>query len=394
VSLLQSLTRILAFIGKDLIEVARRPGTLISLILGPVLIMVLFGLGYDGSGLRLRAVLVVPPESGLPTDLTAYSDIHATGGELVGVMTDPAAAERSLRDGSVDVVIHAPPDIQESFEAGRQSTIKLQYDLISPLRSEYAQLLAERVADEVNRKIIERSVASALSARPVPASSISPEIIASPTKAEADNLAPTTPSVTAFYGPAVLALIVQHTAMVLAALSMTRERRTGIFDLLRVSSVRSSEIVIGKTLAFATLVGLVSVAVLWLLGSVLAVPFLGDPRVVALTIALLGAASLGVGLLISVLSGSERQAVQVSLLLLLASVFLSGLILDLNLFMPVVQLIGALLPVTHGIELLQGILLRGEIREAWHLWALAVIAVLSFLFAWLALRRGMSARAP
>jgi ABC-2 type transport system permease protein len=391
---LQSLTRILAFVGKDLVEVVRRPGALASLILGPVLIMVLFGLGYDGTKLRMRALLVVPPGSGLPTDVEAYSEIQTSNGELVGVVSDGAAARQALQDGSVDVVILAPADFQANFEAGRQSTIQMNYDLLSPVRADIARLLAERLADQVNREIIEQTAARMLEAAgPLPGPSVSPEIIASPTRAEARNLARSTPSITAYYGPAVLALIVQHTAVTLAALSMTRERRTGIFDLLRVSSVRASEIVAGKTLAFASLVGLVAAAVIWLLVTVLDVPFLGDPVLVLASLALLGAASLGAGLLISMVSDSERQAVQLSLLLLLASVFLSGLVLDLGLFVAAVQFIGYLLPVSHGIVLFQDLLLRGDVRSAWHLPALATIAVVTFMATWLFLRRDLAPRA-
>jgi ABC-2 type transport system permease protein len=391
---LQALTRILAFVGKDLVEVVRRPGALASLIVGPVLIMVLFGLGYDGTKLRMRALLVVPPGSGLPTDVEAYSEIQTSNGELVGVVSDAAAARQALQDGSVDVVILAPSDFQANFEAGRQSTIQMNYDLLSPVRADIARLLAERLADQVNREIIEQTASRVLAAAgPLPGPSVSPEIIASPTRAEARNLAPSTPSITAYYGPAVLALIVQHTAVTLAALSMTRERRTGIFDLLRVSSVRASEIVAGKTLAFASLVGLVAAAVIWLLVTVLEVPFLGDPVLVLVSLALLGAASLGAGLLISMVSDSERQAVQLSLLLLLASVFLSGLVLDLGLFVAAVQFIGYLLPVSHGIVLFQDLLLRGDVGTAWHLPALAVIAVVTFISTWLFLRRDLAPRA-
>jgi hypothetical protein len=80
--------------------------------------------------------------------------------------------------------------------------------------------------------------------------------------------------------------------------------------------------------------------------------------------------------------------------LLLASVFLSGLILDLGLFVPVVQAIGSLMPVSHGISLLQDLMLRGSPLAPWHLPALGAIAAVTFAPAWLLLRRGMAAHAP
>ena len=58
--------RLLAFLGKELVETFRRPGALFSLVIGPFLIMAIFGLGYDGYRNPLRTVVVAPPETGLP----------------------------------------------------------------------------------------------------------------------------------------------------------------------------------------------------------------------------------------------------------------------------------------------------------------------------------------
>jgi len=64
-SLLKTLTRILAIVGKELITVVRRPGALISLVIGPFLIMALFGVGYSGYRRDLDTILVIPQGAGL-----------------------------------------------------------------------------------------------------------------------------------------------------------------------------------------------------------------------------------------------------------------------------------------------------------------------------------------
>jgi len=120
-------------------------------------------------------------------------------------------------------------------------------------------------------------------------------------------------------------------------------------------------------------------------------PFLGDMRLVALTIGLIVFASLGLGFLISVVSDSERQAVQLALLLLIASVFFSGFILELDQFAPLVKTGANLLPVTYGIVLLQDLLLRGTFEDWWRLQFLAAEGVILLILSWLLLRRGLSA---
>jgi len=119
------------------------------------------------------------------------------------------------------------------------------------------------------------------------------------------------------------------------------------------------------------------------------VPMLGSALAVAVVIALLVFASLGLGLIISVVSDSERQAVQLALLLLLASVFFSGFVLPVDQFREGVQFFAFLLPVTHGIRLLQDIMLRGDTTAYWQLAALAFLGVIFFGLTVILLRRQM-----
>ena len=190
-----------------------------------------------------------------------------------------------------------------------------------------------------------------------------------------------------FFGPAVFALIIQHLAITLTALSMVRERLSGQMDRFRVAPVTSTELLVGKYLAYA----LVSIAVSALVGAllvgVLGVPLLGSIAVFIGIVLLLTFASLGFGLLISLVADSERQAVQLSMLILLASVFFSGFVLPVTDFAPWMQYVAYALPVTHGIETLQELMLRGEVRDTWMLGALLGIGLVLYVVSLLRLRR-------
>jgi ABC-2 type transport system permease protein len=104
-------------------------------------------------------------------------------------------------------------------------------------------------------------------------------------------------------------------------------------------------------------------------------------------VVLLAFASLGIGLLISLVADSERQAVQLSMLVLLASVFFSGLVLPPEDFTGWVRYMAYLLPVTHGIELMQDAMLRGLVRPIWMLLALAVLGLALYMGSLVRLRR-------
>jgi len=89
-------------------------------------------------------------------------------------------------------------------------------------------------------------------------------------------------------------------------------------------------------------------------------------------------------------TASKRQAVQLSLLHLLASVFFSGFVLAISEFSEPVRAAAYLLPVTSAIGLLQDLMLRGIAAETWRLGVLAAIASVTLFVAWRGLRREMA----
>lgn len=393
--ILKSLTRVSSYVFKELIQVVRRPGAFFSLILGPFLVMAIFGIGYSGVRRPLDTVLVIPPESGLPQDAQYYANLAGPVARIVGIVGDPAAGRQQLQEQTIDLMIIAPADLEGSFRAGEQAVIGVEYNQIDPLLANYADFLAYRLQQEVNGTLIRQAVQEGQDyivqeLDETEVTKIPPEVIASPTRTEIRNVAQTTPAVVSFFAPAVLALILQHMAVTLTALSLVRERLSGTMELFRISPVNALEIVLGKYLGFGLISGVIAAAVSALLILVLGVPLLGDPTFFVLIVALLTFASLGLGLLISVVADSERQAVQLSLLVLLASVFFSGFVLPVAEFRDEVRYASYALPVTHGIRLLQDVMLRGGTFALWQLGVLAAVGVALFLITAILLRRSMA----
>jgi ABC-2 type transport system permease protein len=391
--LIKAILRILALVGKELVEVFRRPGAVLSLVLGPFFILAVFGLGYHGVKQDLSAILVTDPSLDLPTDPAQYEGFQARGVRLVTVTPDRAAAEAQLRAQQVDLVLIAPRDLLTAIESAKQAEITVEMNSTDPVQANYAGFLTDYLVGSINRELYRLGAKAgegyAIQIGGKAIASIPPEVIASPTKATIVNLAPSQPGIEAYFGPAALALVLQHMAVTLLALSIVRERTSGAMDLFRVSPIRATELVLGKVIAFGLLGSAIAASSLALLVGVLHVPMLAPIGVVAGVVLLLLLASLGLGLLISVVSGSERQAVQLSLLVLLASMFFSGFVLRIAEFERPVQIAAYLLPVTHGISLLQDLLLRGQVSQPWQLLALAAIGLVLLILSWILLRREM-----
>jgi ABC-2 type transport system permease protein len=386
--LTKSIVRITSFTGKELREVLRRPGILASLILGPFGIMLIFGLGYTGSRQPFDTEIVIPAGVNLPTDPAAYQQLAQGRIRVVRVGDDAKGARDRLAQKAIDLVVEVPANAENELRAGHQTTIQVAWNEVDPVYDQLAQLAVSTLVGALNREIVREVAAAGITlaggAAPV---KLSPNLIAEPTKAHSTNVAPSPPQVINFFGPAVFALVLQHLAVTLTALSMVRERLSGQMDLFRVSPVNSTEVLLGKYIAFAVLSlavsGIVAVTLVYVLG----VPMLAGWLVFVGIVLLLTFAALGVGLLISLVSDSERQAVQLSMLVLLASVFFSGFVLPVEDFIGPVQYVAYVLPVTHGIETLQQAMLRGSVSSTWMLLALAGIGLVLFLASLLRLRR-------
>jgi ABC-2 type transport system permease protein len=386
-----SLVRIAAFTTKELREVIRRPGALLSLILGPFLVMALFGLGYSGYRGPFTTEIVVPAESDFSRSAEDYEDLAPGRLQVTQVSEDREAAEQRLRDGSIDLLVVAPDNAVTELRDGRQTTIRVAWNQVDPVYDQLATLATSILVSSLNAEIIERAAEAGISFAEgelgPEVTDVTPEVIARPTKAETENVAPTQPDVINFFGPAVFALIIQHLAVTLTALSMVRERLSGQMDRFRVAPVTSTELLVGKYIAYALVSLSVSALVGALLVGVLGVPLLGSIGVFIAIVLLLTFASLGFGLLISLVADSERQAVQLSMLILLASVFFSGFVLPVTDFAQWMQYIAYVLPVTHGIDTLQELMLRGVVRDTWMLGALLGIGLVLYVVSLLRLRR-------
>jgi ABC-2 type transport system permease protein len=206
---------------------------------------------------------------------------------------------------------------------------------------------------------------------------IPPEKIISPIKETYTNLRGGAYSLVIFYAPAVLALLVQQLAITLASLGLVRERQMGSFEMFRVSPLRFSQILLGKSLAyilFVTIAGIVLTALLTLLK----VPLPAYPVQYFVLLVMLAAASVGIGLLISAFSRTDSQAIQLTMLILLLSIFFTGFFLPITGFMWPAWIIALFIPMTHAIEGLQNLMLSGTAAGNGVWIGLGLIVMLSY----------------
>jgi ABC-2 type transport system permease protein len=190
-----------------------------------------------------------------------------------------------------------------------------------------------------------------------------------------------------FYVPSVLALLLQHIALSLAALSIVSERFSGTMEIMRASPANAFEILVGKYLSFSIFLGVLIAILIGLVHFLLGVPMLGNWIYLGVAAFLVVLVSSGFGFLISSFVRSDSQAVQFSMVFLLASIFFSGFFLQLYQLRWPAQIVSWILPATYGIKTLQDIMLRGIQPQMNLLLILAGMAAALFIINWARLHR-------
>jgi ABC-2 type transport system permease protein len=144
-----------AFAVKELVSVLRQPRLVATLILGPFLILALFGLGYRQDPPAITAMLVVESDSPrlkqqMEENLTRYGDSI----EVDSIVDDTSVAVAAVRSGQVDVAVVAPENPVETVRAGEHPLVEVLHDVIDPVQTATIRLVARATIDSVNRALL------------------------------------------------------------------------------------------------------------------------------------------------------------------------------------------------------------------------------------------------
>lgn len=192
--------------------------------------------------------------------------------------------------------------------------------------------------------------------------------------------------------PSLIGLILLFIGTVITSLGVVREREQGTLEQLAVTPLRPSDVIVGKIAPYF-LVAVIDMIVITTVGILIFnVPFRGSILMFAAFGLVYLFVVLGLGVLISTVSQSQGEAIQLAIMVLLPQVMLSGMIFPLNSMAAGVRWIGYLLPLTYFVMGMRGIFLKASSvgTLAWPLAILALMAVVIFVLAVLRFRRDLA----
>jgi ABC-2 type transport system permease protein len=163
--------------------------------------------------------------------------------------------------------------------------------------------------------------------------------------------------------------------VMMTALAVTRERERGTMENLLATPVRPIEVMIGKIVPYIVVgygqVVVILVAAKFLFG----VPMVGSLALLSGVLIFFVATNLAIGFTFSTLARNQMQAMQLTFFFFLPSMLLSGFMFPFRGMPGWAQALGEVLPLTHFLRIVRGILLKGSglADIAGQVWALAAI---------------------
>jgi ABC-type multidrug transport system permease subunit len=337
---------------KELMHLRRDPATLVIALMIPIIQLTLFGFAIDFDVRHISTVVVDMDHSQASAE---YIDRLRTTDYLqfTSTLKTPEQAEAAMRRGDARVAVIIPPNF-----GGLSVVNRLGVGVVSPLNPPQVRVLIDGSDNQV---AIRARMAFVRPSVPIGSRVISYATDSSPGGVDAriDMLYNPDMRSATFMVPGLIGVIMQLVTLSLTSFSLVREKEQGTLEQLMVSPVGKLGLMLGKLLPYSGLAMLEVCMVLLLgryvfdvhvAGSVLLLLLLSIPFLVA---------ALALGLLISTIAQNQAQALQLTLLITLPSILMSGLIFVRETMPGIVYLMTFLIPVTYYLQILRGIMVRG-----------------------------------
>ena len=358
-----SPSRTWAVMSKEFIQLTRDRLTYAMILIMPIVQLLLFGYAINNDPRQLPTAVLVQDRGVMARPV--LNALTNTGYFRITVAANSQAElDRALARGEVQFAVVIPADFSRKVVRGQKASILVEADAADPSAvggavSALAGLPAQALARELTGPLARSGGAPPFEV--VVHRRYNPE------------------NITAFnVVPGLLGIILSMTLVMMTALGMARERERGTMEALLATPVRPMEVMIGKLTPYV-LVGVIQAALILVLARLLfAVPMSGGWLALSLGLLLFIVGSLALGFLISTVSRTQLQAMQMSFFYMMPSILLSGFMFPFRGMPEWAQVIGSIIPVTHVLRVARGSLLKGSgVMDSWP----SLAALAAFLLA-------------
>jgi ABC-2 type transport system permease protein len=341
-----SLERTGAVLIKEFIQLSRDRITYALILAVPVIQMLLFGYAINTDPRHLPTALLVQENSVFARSVVS-GIANSSYFDIAHQVRTPAELDQLVRTGQVQFAITIPGDFTRRVVRGDSPQILVEADATDPTATGSALAALANLPQESLRRDLVGAVAR-------PANAAQPFEVVVHRRYNPENI-------TAYnIVPGLLGIVLTLTLVMMTAIGVTRETERGTMESLLATPVQPLEVMVGKLAPFV-IVGIVQTAlILGIARFLFGVPMAGGWGGLSLGITLFIIGSLGVGFLISTVTRTQLQAMQLSVFYFLPSILLSGFLFPFRGMPDWAQWLGTMIPVTHFLRIVRGALLKGQ----------------------------------
>ncbi|OAN50732.1 mannose-1-phosphate guanyltransferase [Paramagnetospirillum marisnigri] len=341
-----SWRRTFAMMIKEFVQMRRDQLTFAMMVGIPLLQLVLFGFAINSDPRRLPTAVLDADHGTFGRAILAAMQA-SNYFEITGTVAGEAEAEQLLAEGKVQFVISIPADFSRKVARGDRPALLVEADATDPAATSGA--LAALA--EVSRHALDRDLSGPLASLKPPPPPVDLRL-----HRRYNQEGNTQYNIV----PGLMGVVLTMTMAMMTALAVTRERERGTMENLLVMPVRPMEVMLGKIAPYVV-VGYIQVAVILVSARLIfQVPIVGSLTLLTSASVVFIAANLAIGFTFSTIAKNQMQAMQMSFFFFLPSILLSGFMFPFRGMPGWAQTLGELLPLTHFLRVVRGIMLKGN----------------------------------
>jgi len=331
-----------AILYKEFLVVLRDPFTLFFMIFPPLVEMIAFGYALDTTVSNLSTAVFDEDNTRESRELIKQFENTGTF-RVTGAARSVTELAGIIRRGKAYIGIQIPPGFTRDLHAGRRAQLQV---LIDGSNSTIASAALNTSLNVGFRNGL-TALAEQFGLRAPPVD-VRPQILYNP-EMRSPN----------FFLPGVIGIVLQIATTFATAMSLVREREKGTIEQLMVSPLSRWGLMLGKLVPYLVIGMLMGAFLFGIMRWVFQVPIAGNLGALFLGTFLYVFCLLSLGLLISTRAQNQMQALQMSMIFILPSVFFSGFIFPRETMPQIFYAIGTMIPATYYIELERAVVLRG-----------------------------------
>jgi ABC-2 type transport system permease protein len=339
------IRRTVSVAQKEILQIFRDPRTLVTMFLIPLVQLFLLAYAATTDVQHLRMAVFDMDRTVASRDLiAAYRTSNYF--DVVAYVASQPEMEKLVDRGDVRAGLVIPAGYSDSLASGRQASISFIIDGTDPTVANTAFAASQTVGQAQGIRVLERRLG--ISTAALAPLSVESRVWYNPDMKSVN-----------FMVPGLIGTIVFILTMIMTALSIVQERERGTIEQLIITPIQPLELIVGKVIpwvliAFVNILEVLGLGVFWF-----HMPINGSVSLLLGLSAIFLMSAVGIGILISTMANTYREAMLVAAFVMLPSIFLSGFFFPIEGMPRSLQFVSYLMPLRYMLTIMRGILLKG-----------------------------------